>query len=256
MDARTKSIDFDRVADFYDLYVDATYDLAFWEEVAAAARPPRLELMCGTGRIALSLLRAGHAVEGLDYAAGLLDVFRRKARSLGLAPTLHEADARDFRLAGQYGLAFIGFQSISEVVDDLDKACVFACVRRHLAPGGQFWVTIHNPVVRGVAYDGRVWALGHHRVPETGEEVAISGTYRMDGSTGVVTGVQRYRCTRDGRQTREIDLPMRFHAMEPERLVGLLEGDGWQIAARYGDYDRSPFVAERSPYFIVSCFVR
>ena len=45
-----KSIDFDRVARWYDLYARATFDLAFWVEEARRHPGRRLELMCRTGR--------------------------------------------------------------------------------------------------------------------------------------------------------------------------------------------------------------
>jgi hypothetical protein len=61
-----KTIDFDRVSEFYDLYVHTEADVGFWKRVAGEAKPPRLELMAGTGRITLPLLEAGLSVEGID----------------------------------------------------------------------------------------------------------------------------------------------------------------------------------------------
>jgi len=52
-----KSIDFDPVAHVYDLHLTATFDLAFWVEEARRHPGPRLEVMCGTGRISLPILR-------------------------------------------------------------------------------------------------------------------------------------------------------------------------------------------------------
>ena len=60
----SKSIDFERIHDLYDpMVADVTFDLPFWIEVARAASPPRLELMCGTGRITLPILAAGLEIE-------------------------------------------------------------------------------------------------------------------------------------------------------------------------------------------------
>lgn len=245
-----KSIDFDRVAEFYDLYVRATHDLAFWTRAVAASAPPRLELMCGTGRITVRVLEAGHALEGLDCSAGLLRVLRRKLRDRGLSTALHHADARDFSLPGPYGLVFIGFNSLSEVRGDADKSKLFGTVRRHLAGTGSFWVTLRNPGAARSMYDGRRVDLGRHAVPGTGETVEVSGTYRLDEAAGEVRGEQRYRCVRDGAVTRELALPLRFNLVEPERLDRLLSTSGFRVRARLGDYDGSVFDPKTSPYLI------
>lgn len=222
-----KNIDFDPVAELYDLYANTTYDLEFWRSVAAASAAPRLELLCGTGRILASL---GVEAEGLDYSEGLLAVARRK---LPLA-TLHMGDARDFSLGKTYGLIFLAFQSISEVISNDDKRRVFECVRRHL--DGRFWVTAHEPSQRRAMFDGREIDLGTHA------GVRVTGSYRI-GEGNLVTGVQRYR------GARTVDLPMRFHLIEPAELERLLVESGFRIEERYGDYDRSA----SGPFVILGC---
>lgn len=245
------NIDFNSVAEFYDLYVNTTFDVPFWLDVARACEGPRLELMCGTGRITLRLLQAGIAVDGLDYSAGLLARFRGKLTP-GLPPCrLHHADARRFSLPDRYGLIFIGFHSIAEVLDDADKRRVFECARAHLAPGGRFWLSAQNPAVRARTLDGRQVDLGRFALPATGEELAVSGRYLYDAATGIAEGTQRYVCTRDGRVTREMALPLRFHLATPERLDELLESAGLRVVTRYGDYARVPFDAATSGFYLV-----
>jgi SAM-dependent methyltransferase len=251
-----KTIDFDRVREFYDLYVCTTADVGFWKRVAGDSQPPLLELMAGTGRITLPLLEAGHLVEGLDYSAGLLEVLERKLGAAGIEAPLHHADARDFDLGRKFGLIFIGFQSISEVVDDDDKIKVFGNVRRHLAPGASFWVTIHNPPARRGMVDGRDVDLGTYRLASTGEDVTVSGRYLLDEGTGIVSGKQTYRCLRGRRESRLVELPMRFHLVSPQRLVELLSDSGFDAAERLGDYDGSAFEPSRSPFFLVRCRAR
>ena len=52
-------IDYDRVADVYDLYVTSALDVGFYMDEAAKVRGKVLELMCGTGRVSIPLLEAG-----------------------------------------------------------------------------------------------------------------------------------------------------------------------------------------------------
>jgi len=52
-------IDYDRVADIYDLYVTSGLDVSFYLEEAGKVVGKVLELMCGTGRISVPLVEAG-----------------------------------------------------------------------------------------------------------------------------------------------------------------------------------------------------
>jgi hypothetical protein len=61
-----RAIDFDRVADLYDVYVRFSDDIPFFLEACANAGGTVLELMCGTGRLSLPLIEAGVALTCVD----------------------------------------------------------------------------------------------------------------------------------------------------------------------------------------------
>ena len=67
-ESNAKSIDFDQVADLYDSYVQVDFDVEFWRQEAATTGGKVLELMCGTGRIGLPLIKAG--VSGVKIGVG------------------------------------------------------------------------------------------------------------------------------------------------------------------------------------------
>ena len=252
--ALDKNMDFDKVAEFYDVQLQSgTFDLAFWVDVARRSAGPRLELMCGTGRITCRILEAGLEIDGLDYSEGLLSVLRSKVPPAGPACRLHLADARSFDLQRQYRLVFIGFHSIAEVIEDSDKQAVFKCVRNHLLSEGEFWLTAHNPKTRVATLDGRLMDMGAFTLPQTGETFHVTGQFVHDPRTGIATGRQVYACSREGQPTRTVELPMRFHLVEPAQLDSLLAGAGLTIADRYGDYDRCGFDPQCSPFYIVRC---
>ena len=50
-------IDYDRVADVYDLYVTSDLDVGFYVEEVGKVRGKVLELMCGPGRISVETSR-------------------------------------------------------------------------------------------------------------------------------------------------------------------------------------------------------
>jgi ubiquinone/menaquinone biosynthesis C-methylase UbiE len=87
-------IDYDRVADIYDLYVASDLDIGFYVEEATKVQGKVLELMCGTGRVSLPLLEAGVDLTCVDASEGMLARLEERLHAL-------ELDAR-VRRAGLY----------------------------------------------------------------------------------------------------------------------------------------------------------
>ena len=65
----------DAYAPFYDwenAQTVARRDIAFWRRLALAADGPVLELGCGTGRVALPVVKAGARLVGIDLSVPML----------------------------------------------------------------------------------------------------------------------------------------------------------------------------------------
>ena len=104
---------------------------------------PVLELACGSGRLTLPMLAAGHEVTALDSSAAMVELLEERVRA---TPALsrraerldaHVADMADFALPGRFGAVVLGTTSIT-LLDEADRARCFACVHRHLQSGGRF----------------------------------------------------------------------------------------------------------------------
>jgi SAM-dependent methyltransferase len=109
-------------------------DLDLWRELAAAAGGPVLDVGAGTGRVALPLAAAGHAVTALDLDPDLLGALRERAAAAGLEIDTVAADAAGFDLGGrEFALVAVPMQTIQLLGD---RAGFFASARRALAPGG------------------------------------------------------------------------------------------------------------------------
>jgi SAM-dependent methyltransferase len=108
-------------------------DLALWHELAAAEAGPVLDVGAGTGRVALELAAAGHAVWALDREPELLAALRERAAVRGLAVETVVADAGSFALARRFGLIIVPMQTI-QLLPERDG--FLAAARAHLAPSG------------------------------------------------------------------------------------------------------------------------
>jgi SAM-dependent methyltransferase len=119
-------------------------DLPLWHELARDAAPGAvLDVGAGTGRVALRLAAAGHAVTALDRDPQLLSVLGERARAAGLAIETMVADAAGFDVAPRrFGLVAVPMQTL-QLLDGPDaRAGFLAAARRALVPGGRVAVAL------------------------------------------------------------------------------------------------------------------
>ena len=172
--------EYNPIAYYYDLeYSQISSDLDFYREMArqVGAQARILELACGTGRVALPLLRAGFRVTGLDNSAQMVEMARQK---LAIEPdevrkrgSFIEADMRDFHLKDeQFDLIFIALNSFQHLLTQADQLSFLRAVRRHLAPAGLFILDTFNPEDKeNYPTDGRLELNASFLNPQTGGKV-------------------------------------------------------------------------------------
>jgi hypothetical protein len=154
--------------------------------------------------------------------------------------TLVEGDMRDFELGRQFALIFIGANSLLHLhrVDEL-MSC-FAAIRRHLLPGGVFAFDVYKPSVallarpRGTRY---VVRRGQH--PAHGE-VVLEETVDYDAATQVNRIVWYFS---SAAEKDLVVVPLALRCIFPQELPLLLDSGGFDLEARYGDFDGAPFTS-------------
>jgi SAM-dependent methyltransferase len=116
-------------------------DLSLWRDLAEQARLDAptghvLDVGAGTGRVALDLARAGHAVTALDLDAELLGALSERATEADLQVETVCADARSFTLdeAG-FALCVCPMQTIQLLGSSAARVAFFELAREHLLPG-------------------------------------------------------------------------------------------------------------------------
>ncbi len=115
-------------------------DLPLWRSLAARHGGPVLEIGAGTGRVALDLAAAGHALTALEREPSLLTELVRRAAELPV--TCVEADARRFRIDERFTLCIVAMQTIQLLGGADGRRAFLECARRHLRAEGMIAVAI------------------------------------------------------------------------------------------------------------------
>ena len=224
-------------------------DVRFYRTLADERGGPILDLGCGTGRLLLPLVRAGHTVVGLDRAPAMLS--RAAARVARLTPRLRRralllrGDLRRLPIAGpRFELAVAAFHTVQHLATDRELRAFFAEVARALRPGGWFAFDTFAPderfLARANAAGDRRWARTRFHHPATGRRLEYSESYRLDGR--ILTSTFHYRAVGRGQRgagrDRRVDLVHRL--LEPAEVRRLAGAAGLALIASWGGWDGRP----------------
>ena len=191
---------------------------------------PALELAVGTGRVAVPLLQAGVPVTGIELSQPMIDRLRTKADPETL-PVI-TGDMAAARAPGQFQLVYLVYNTISNLLTQAEQVACFRNAARHLAPGGRFVVELWVPELRRLP-PGAGATVWHQEPGYIGLD-----TYDVLRQQ-VVSHHFHYEEDGKARLTRS---PHRYIWPAELDLMGQLAG--FDLEARYADWDRSEFTAD------------
>lgn len=244
---KVQPIDYDRIAEIYDLYVKTDYDFPFFLSETKRVTGPVLELMAGTGRLSLPLIEAGVKVTCVDSSNAMLDVLSRKLEQRGLHADVICADVCHLELPARFELAILPFQAFMEIIGEENQRAALAAVFKCLVPGGRFICTLHNPAIRRKQVDGLLRLVG--QFPTEGGTLVVSGCEQ--GGNPVVSRQQFFEFFGgEGRLLEKRLLEMKFAFVEKEEFEQMVQSVGFRVSQLYGNYDRTLFDPVQSPVMI------
>lgn len=248
------------IAEYYDFETERMtwlkHDVPFFLKHVGCRPGQILELACGTARAAIPIAQAGHRVVGVDYAPDMLAIARRKRDSVGLIDAqlqLLRKDVLKLDLKERFDWICIFFNTFLGFTTLAAQDRALRAVRRHLKPGGRFWIDIFHPNLsmlaehRSVDTDASVFY-----VPALDRTVYFSADVDRDPSRQLLRVTFKYKWF-DGkgvehREKTRFDMTCIF----PRELRLLLERNGFRIRRLWGNYDGKPLSAN-SPRMIAMC---
>ncbi|HML23298.1 MAG TPA: class I SAM-dependent methyltransferase [Aggregatilinea sp.] len=238
-----------RIADLYDMFVTTGADVEFFIDEARRAGGDVLELMAGTGRLTLPLAEAGIPVTCVDFSPEMLRRLREKIDRRGLDAEALEMDVRALDLGRQFAQIIIPFQAFPELTAEADQRQALERIHAHLAPGGTFICTLHNPTVRRASVDGQLHLAGSFEDEDNQLFVWLLQTYNADSRlVDVLEFFEEYDS--QGRMLEKRTSSLQFHLLEKAAFERLIAETGFEPVALYGDYTHAPFDEASSPFMI------
>lgn len=230
-----KNIDFSYVADLYDYYANADFDINFYKELCKG-RKNILELMCGTGRISIPLIKEGYSLTCVDYSEEMLNVFRSKINEPEKVKIVCQ-DVCELNLEEQYDLIIIPSNSISEILDKEKRRQALKKIYHHLRPNGIFFCSLYNPEYRIKMADGAMKYLGKYNL-ENDQTMVVTYYNVYFSEARIITGTQFYEIYDSNNQLAEKRcLDIHFSIITKEEMCKMAKSVGFTLKAMYGDYE-------------------
>jgi SAM-dependent methyltransferase len=224
----------ERVAARYDESSAEMFDPAvvdpvidFLVELAGGGRA--LELGIGTGRIALPLAQRGVPVHGIELSKAMAARLRAKSGAEDIGVTI--GDFATTTLDETSSVAYLVFNTISNLTTQAAQVACFRNVAAHLEPGGCFVIEVGVPELR--------------RLPP-GE------TFRVFHVSESRWGIDEYDVARQGLTSHHFEIvdgrlernSVPFRYTWPAELDLMAELAGMTLRERWSGWKREPFTSD------------
>jgi ubiquinone/menaquinone biosynthesis C-methylase UbiE len=235
----------------YDLILEKSPDskeVLFYERQIEKYGSPVLELACGTGNYAVTLSKSDVEISGIDISDRMLHAAEKRAEAQAAETNLINADMRNFELNQTFSLIFVAGNSFQHLNRREETEACFASVRKHLKPDGKFIVEVFNPSLKLLnrPSDERFF-VGEYRT-ENGW-IVLTENVRYDAATQINHIDWHYK-NQYSKEEQTVSFTMRqFFPLEFDQLFYY---NNFNIEAKYGDFDESPFTSDSRKQIVVA----
>jgi SAM-dependent methyltransferase len=229
----------DLVAEVYgfDLPLGHTVgDVEYYRDALHNIRGRILEPACGTGRMMIPLLEAGHKIDGADHSPEMLDACRQNLEARGLSAELYVADMESFVRPATYEAVILPAGSIRNLDGRAATLRTLQAFHTSLVSGGLLLIDLIAPRFETAPGPMQYWSQ------EPYVWTRHTSHLEFDPVANRTTQFQRYEKWRDGEliDTRLHRFCLQHWGLDEFRA--LLEESGFEVIGLAADYrdDRTP----------------
>ncbi len=220
-----------------DMYDPAVLDPAVDFLADLAGDGAALELGIGTGRVAVPLAQRGVRVHGIELSPAMAEQLRAKPGADGIGVTV--GDFVSTTVGRTFGLAYLVYNTITNLTTQADQVACFRNVAAHLDPGGRFAVEVYVPVLRRLAPGER-----HLPFKVTPTHLGID---EFTDPVAQISWSHHYFVVGDRLET--FSQPFRY--VWPSELDLMAELAGLRLRERWAGWDRAPFTEDSESHVSV-----
>lgn len=188
-----------------------------------------LEFASGTGRVALPLTASGVDVHGIELSRAMHAQQLKKAGGADVPVTI--GDMTTTRVDGSFGLVFLVYNTIGNLLTQADQVACFRNAAAHLEPGGAFVIELVIPPVvrlapgeRHVVFDRSDTHVGVDEIDLVNQRLVSHHVWTFPDGTA-----------------ETFDTPQRY--IWPAEMDLMAELAGMELSDRWADWDRSPLTS-------------
>ena len=197
-----------------------------------------MELACGTGRLANSLVRDGADYTGLELSPDFAELAQNKLDAYRNTPSIITGDMRNFQLNKTFDLIFIGFNSFLHLLTDGDAVSFFTCVKKHMHKNSRFLIDIFipNPLFL-YRPEGLQFPVLEYNDSHSNKLVKVKESSNYNTNTEI-NELTWYFSFDDEKDFAIEQFSMRMYF--PSKMNQILIDNGFRILHQWGDYYRTP----------------
>lgn len=196
-----------------------------------------VEFAIGTGRVAIPLAERGIPVSGIELSHAMIARLREKADESTIPVT--QGDMTVARIPGEHALAYLVYNTISNLLTQDEQVECFRNAARHLRPGGRFVIELWVPELRTLP-PGQAGSVFHAEPGYLGVDVMDVERQHL---------VSYHVHFGDGREARVDRSPHRY--IWPSELDLMARIAGFELESRHADWSGAPFTAESTSHVSV-----